>query len=168
MRDIQGTGQEPLRQFQFVAAHSVDGLLLQPTQRRMKAHDARKVHGSGFKTIRHKRRHLFLMADTAGTACNQRLHQRDHIRLKDKAADPLGPQKSFMPRKSQRVNMHGLHINGKNTGRLGRIQNETQAMRMTKRSHRFHRHQRSADITGVKHHHRTGILPQQSVHSGNI
>ena len=108
------------------------------------------------------------MADAAGTAGNQRLHQRNHIRLKDKAADPLGPQKSFMPRKSQRVNMHGLHINGKNTGRLGRIQNETQTMRMTKRSHRFHRYQRSADITGVKHHHSAGVLPQQSVHSGNI
>ena len=108
------------------------------------------------------------MTDAAGAAGDQRLQQWDHIRLKEKAADPLGPQKSFMPRKCQRVNMHGLHINGKNARRLGRIQNETQTMRMTKRSHCLYRHQRSADITGMKHHHGTGVLPQQSVHGGSL
>ena len=66
-----------------------------------------------------------------------------------------------MSRKGQCVDVHGLHVDGKRPRRLCRVQNEYQTVTAAERPHLLRRHQRTAHIAAVEHHHSLCLRPQQ-------
>ena len=108
------------------------------------------------------------MADAAGAAGDQRLHQRHHVRPEDKSAYTLRAKQALMAGKGQGVDVHGLHVDGQYARRLCGIQYEFQAVGMAEGSHLSGEQHRAADVAGVEHHHGAGIGPQQTLHGGGV
>ena len=135
----------------------INSHLLQISQRGMQAKNAGQIRRAGLKPIGHKIGHHFLMRGAARASGQQGPHVRNKIILDDETADALRAQQALMSGKGQGVDIPRGKIHRENTGRLCGIQNKTNAMLFAQFAHFFGRHQCTANIGSMQHHHRFGV-----------
>ena len=105
----------------FMFGYCVYTCFFEPEQTGVETDNAGEIHRAGFKSIRHKIRNFFLMADASGTAGKKRFDQRNHIRFQYKSSNALRAEKPFVTGESESIDMHGFHVDWPYSAGLSRV-----------------------------------------------
>lgn len=105
----------------FMFGYCVYTCFFEPEQTGVETDNAGEIHRAGFKSIRHKIRNFFLMADASGTAGKKRFDQRNHIRFQYKSSNALRAEKPFVTGEGESIDMHGFHVDWPYSAGLSRV-----------------------------------------------